>query len=45
MITGDVLAIEHNGSKIDIDGLDPREDYPKSELVEQTKEVDISGKG
>ena len=33
-VTGDVLAIERNGSGIDIEDLDPREDYPKPEPVE-----------
>ena len=33
-ITGDVLAIERDGSKIAIEELDPKEDYPKSEPVE-----------
>ena len=34
VVIGDVLAIERDGSKIDIEDLDPREDYPKSEPVE-----------
>ena len=33
-VTGDVLAIERNSSKIDIKDLDPRENYPKPEPVE-----------
>ena len=45
VVTRDILAIKHDGSKIDTDNLDPREDYPKPELVEQTKEIEISGKG
>ena len=44
-ITGDVLAIERDDSKINIKDLDPREDYPKPEPVEQTEEINISGKG
>ena len=43
--TRDILAIKCDGSKIRVDDLDPRENYPKSELVEQTKEIEISGKG
>ena len=33
-ITRDVLAIERDGSKIAIEELDPREDYPKPEPIE-----------
>ena len=44
-VTGDVLAIERNGSGIDIEDLDLREDYPKPEPVEQTEEINISGDG
>ena len=44
-ITGDVLAIARDGSKIAIEELDPKEDYPKPEPVEQTEEVQISGEG
>ena len=44
VVTGDVLAIERNGSGIDIEDLDPREDYPKPEPVEQTGEISIRGK-
>ena len=36
-VIGDVLAIKRDGSKINIKDLDPREDYPKHEPVEQTK--------
>ena len=42
-VTGEVLAIECDGSKINIEDLDPREDYPKPEPVEQTEKIDISG--
>ena len=45
MITGDILAIEHDGSVIMFDGLDPKKDYPKLESIEQTKEIHISGEG
>ena len=45
MVTGDVLAIERDGSRIDIEDLYPREDYPKPEPVEQTEEINISGDG
>ena len=41
----DVLAIECDGSEINIEDLDPREDYPKPEPVEQTEKIDISGEG
>ena len=44
-VTGDVLAIERNGSGIDIEDLDLREDYPKPEPVERTEEINISGDG
>ena len=44
VIIGDILAIECDSSGIDADDLDSREDYPKLELVEQTKEIEISGK-
>ena len=33
-VTGDVLAIERDGSKINIEDLDPREDYSKPKPVE-----------
>ena len=39
------LAIKCDGSKINTDDLDPREDYPKHEPVEQTKKIEISRKG
>ena len=42
-VTGDVMAIERNDSKIDIEDLDPREDYPKPEQMEQIEEINISG--
>ena len=45
VVTRDVLSIEHNGSKISIEDLDPREDYPKPEPVEQTEEIDINSEG
>ena len=44
-ITGDVLAIERDGSKITVEELDPREDYPKPEPIEQTEEIQIRGEG
>ena len=44
VVTKDILAIERDGSRIDVDDLDSREDYPKLELVEQTEEIEISGK-
>ena len=40
---GDILAIEHDGLGINVDGLDPREDYPKPEPVEQIEDIEISG--
>ena len=45
MVNGDVLAIERDGSGIDIEDLDSREDYPKPKPVEQTEEVNINGEG
>ena len=45
MITKDILAIKLNGSEINVDDLDPRENYPKPEPVEQIKKIEISGKG
>ena len=45
VVTGDILAIERDGSIIDVNGLDPRDDYPKPELVEQIEEIEISGNG
>ena len=45
MVTGDILAIERDGSGVNIEDLDPREDYPKPEPVEQTKQISISGEG
>ena len=45
VVTGDILAIERDGSGINIEDLDPREDYPKPEPVEQTKKINISGDG
>ena len=44
-ITGDVLAIDRSDSGIGIEDLDPREDYPKPEPVEQTEAISISGEG
>ena len=43
VVTGDILAIERDGSGINIEDLDPREDYPKLEPVEQIEEINISG--
>ena len=34
VVIGDILAIERDGSRIDVDGLDSRKDYPKPEPVE-----------
>ena len=45
VVTGDVMAIERDGSRIDIEDLDLKEDYPKPEPVEQTEEINISGDG
>ena len=45
MVTGDILAIERDGSGVNIEDLDPREDYPKPEPVEQTEQISISGEG
>ena len=45
VITRDVLAIERDRSRITLDSLDPREDYPKLEPIKRTIEVQISGKG
>ena len=44
-VTTDILAIERDGSEINIDDLDPKENYPKPEPVEQIEEIEISGKG
>ena len=44
-VTGDVLAIERDGLEINIQDLDPREDYPKLEPVEQIEEIEINGEG
>ena len=41
----DVLVIECDGSKIAIEELDTRKNYPKPEPIEQTEEVQISGEG
>ena len=43
-MTGDILAIERDGLGINVDDVDPREDYPKPEPVEQTKGIEINGK-
>ena len=45
MVTNDILAIEGDGSMIMLDGLGPRENFPKLELIEQTQEICISGEG
>ena len=45
VVIGDVLAIERDGSGIKVEDLDPREDYPKPEPVEQTEKINISGEG
>ena len=44
-VIGDILAIERDGSRINIEDLDLREDYPKPEPVEQTEKINISGDG
>ena len=45
VVTGDVLAIERDGSGINVEDLNHREDYPKLEPVKQTEEINISGEG
>ena len=45
VVTGNILAIERDGSMITLDALDPREDHLKLEPVEQTEEVQISEEG
>ena len=45
VIIGDVLAIEWDGSKITLDSLDLRDDYPKPEPIERTMEIQINGEG
>ena len=45
MVIGDILAIERDDSGINVDDLDPREDYPKPELVKWTEGIEINGKG
>ena len=44
-VTEDVLTIRRNDSGIGIEDLNPREDYPKLEPVEETEEISISGEG
>ena len=44
MVTRDILAIKRDDSRINVDDLDLKEDYPKLEPVEQTEEIEISGK-
>ena len=44
-VTEDVLAIGRSDSGISIEDLDPREDYPKPEPVEQTEAISINGEG
>ena len=34
VVIGDILAIERDGLGVNIEDLDPREDYPKPEPVE-----------
>ena len=41
VITGDVLAIEWDKSRITLDNLDLKEDYPKLKSIEKTMEVQI----
>ena len=45
VVTGDILAIERDGSGINIDDLDLRKDYSKPEPIELTKGIEINGKG
>ena len=45
VVTRNVLAIERDGSGINVEDLDPREDYPKPEPVEQTEEININEEG
>ena len=45
VVIWDILAIKCDGSGIDVNGLDPKDDYPKPEPMEQTKEIEISGNG
>ena len=39
------MAIERDGSRINIEDLDPKEDYLKPEPVEQIEEISIKGEG
>ena len=39
VVIKDVLAIERDGFMIALDSLDPREDYPKLELIERTIKI------
>ena len=41
VIIRDVLVIEHDGSRITLNSLDSKEDYPKQKLMERTVEVQI----
>ena len=45
VVTGDVLTIERDGSRIKVEDLNPREDYPKPEPIEQTEKININGEG
>ena len=45
VVSGDIMAIKRDGSGVNIEDLDPREDYPKPEPVEQTEQISIRGEG
>ena len=45
VIIGDILAIKRDGFVIRMDDLDPKENNPKPEPIEQTEEIKISGEG
>ena len=44
-MTVDILAIERDGSGINVEDLDSKKDYPKPEPVEKTEGIEINGKG
>ena len=44
VVIGDILAIKHDDFMIMLDGLDPKEDYPKSKSIKQTEEIQINRK-
>ena len=45
VVTVDILAIERDGSGINVEGLDLKKGYPKPEPVEKTEGIEINGKG